>query len=103
MTPERCTDVTLLNAQGMSWKAIGRRLEAMAPLLWSEDYDTVLAEEREGLARIGVLQKSVELKEAAPASTYTMRGCRKKHPGRAVAYAQRYIKQADAAAATASA
>ena len=58
---------------GVTCKQLRRRLADVAKFdLWQTEYATLLAEETATLARMGVLQKSAELKVAAPISTYSL-------------------------------
>jgi hypothetical protein len=59
--------------------AIVKKLKDVAPLLWSIDYKQCLAAETRGLEELNVLRPALELKAAAPLSTYTVRG-RIRHP-----------------------
>ena len=49
-------------------------LQKMAGLLWAEDYSPLWQAEQRQLGELGLFQKSLELKAAAPPSTYTSRG-----------------------------
>jgi hypothetical protein len=54
--------------------SITKKLTKMAALRWSTDYAPLIAQEHRKLASIGLMNKSAELKAAAPPSSYTARG-----------------------------
>ena len=72
--PMVATEACLLDATMVTTKAVQRRLEDVASLLWSENYEEIMEREKEELANSGMLLKALELKAAAPPSTYTSRG-----------------------------
>ena len=52
---------------------IFKSLKQVAPKLWESDYAPIVAAELAQLAEMGVLDKALELKSAAPRSSYAVR------------------------------
>ena len=57
--------------------SINNKLEKMAATLWTSDLKPLIAMERSKLAELGLLSKTIQLKTAAPPSSYTARGLTK--------------------------
>ena len=57
--------------------SITNKLEKMAATLWTSDLAPLIATERSKLAELGLISKTIELKAAAPPSSYTARGLTK--------------------------
>jgi hypothetical protein len=58
---------------------IGKKLKEMAPRLWAVDYEQEAQAEREALADLGLMEKALELRAAAPISSYAARNLQR-HP-----------------------